>query len=65
MQVVSPGYLEQNNLPRPDGAGHQGGVARVFVIADGVVAGSIAMSETIRPEYYAAVKDCNPAASSA
>ncbi len=29
----------------------------MFVIADGVTAGSIAMPDTIRPESYAAVKE--------
>ncbi|WP_020614634.1 copper-translocating P-type ATPase [Sediminispirochaeta bajacaliforniensis] len=56
IHVVSPGYLEEQGLRRPEHAGHKGGVSRVFVIVDGSVAGSIALSDTIRPESYQAVK---------
>lgn len=56
VQVVSPGYLDEQGLERPSGSDDKGGVTRVFVIVDGVVAGSIALSDTIRPESYQAIK---------
>jgi Cu2+-exporting ATPase len=56
IQVVSPGYLDEQGLTRPEGAEPKGGVTRVFVIAEGKVAGSIALSDTIRPESYKAIK---------
>ena len=56
VQVVSPGYLSEKNLKIPDGAKAKGGVTRVFIIVDGTVAGSIALSDTIRPESYRAIK---------
>lgn len=52
--VVSPGYLEEQGLPRPENTDHQG--TRVFVIVDGRVAGSIVLSDSIRPESRQAVK---------
>ena len=54
--VVSPGYLEEKNIERPADAGQKGGVTRVFVLVGKRVAGSIALSDTIRPESYRAVK---------
>ncbi|HKL22968.1 MAG TPA: heavy metal translocating P-type ATPase, partial [Tichowtungia sp.] len=54
--VVSPGYLEEENIERPQEAGNRGGVTRVFVLVDKTVAGSIALSDTIRPESYRAIK---------
>lgn len=56
VQLVSPGYLAEHVLSVPDGADHAGGVTRVFLIVDGTVVGSIALSDTIRPESYDAVK---------
>jgi len=56
VEVVSPGYLEEQGLSRPEGAGHKGGVTRVFVLVDGTVAGSVALSDTIRPESYKAIE---------
>ncbi len=56
VQVVSPGYLTEKGLDKPDGAGQKGGVTRVFVIVDNTVVGSIALSDTIRPESYQAIK---------
>ncbi len=56
ISVVSPGYLEEQNIERPPEAGHKGGVTRVFVLVDNRIAGSIALSDTIRPESYRAVK---------
>jgi Cu2+-exporting ATPase len=54
--VVSPGYLEENNIEEPSGAERRGGVTRVFVLIDDQVSGSISLSDTIRPESHQAVK---------
>jgi Cu2+-exporting ATPase len=54
--VVSPGYLDENGIERPEGADHAGGVTRVFVLVDGTPAGSIALSDAIRPESYKAIE---------
>lgn len=54
--VVSPGYLEEQNIEEPSGAARHGGVTRVFVLVDNKVAGSIALSDTIRPESHQAIK---------
>jgi P-type Cu2+ transporter len=54
--VVSPGYLDEHGIPIPEGADHAGGVTRVFVLVDGTVAGSIVLSDAIRPESYKAIK---------
>src|SRR6056297_1815656 len=54
--VVSPGYLQEQNIEQPAESGQQGGVTRVFVVVDNQVAGSIALSDTIRPESYRAIK---------
>jgi len=56
IQVVSPGYLAENGLTKPEGAEYKGGITRVFVIVDKILAGSIALSDTIRPESYQAIK---------
>lgn len=56
VRVVSPGYLESEGFEQPESAGYGGGVTRVFVILEGILAGSIALSDTIRPESYKAVK---------
>jgi P-type Cu2+ transporter len=56
VQVVSPGYLDEQGLQLPENAAASGGVTRVFVIVDGELAGSIALSDTIRPESYKAIK---------
>ncbi|MFP4268677.1 MAG: heavy metal translocating P-type ATPase, partial [Spirochaetaceae bacterium] len=54
--VVSPGYLEEQNIEQPPAAGGQGGVTRVFVLVDNKPAGSIALSDTIRPESCQAIR---------
>lgn len=54
--VVSPGYLQEQGIQQPEGADHKGGVTRVFVLIDGNVAGSIALSDAIRPESYKAIE---------
>nr|MDA3810570.1 HAD-IC family P-type ATPase [Spirochaetaceae bacterium] len=56
IQVVSPGYLEEQGLEKPEGAGNKGGVTRIFILIEGGLAGSIALSDTIRPESYQAIK---------
>jgi Cu2+-exporting ATPase len=56
VHVVSPGYLDENGIPQPEGADHSGGVTRVFVLVDETVVGSIALSDAIRPESYKAIK---------
>lgn len=56
IEVVSPGYLEANNIDIPEKADGAGGVTRVFVLVDGGLAGSIALSDTIRPESYKAIR---------
>lgn len=54
--VVSPGYLEEQGFPRPDNTDDKGGHTRVFVMVDGRVAGSIVLSDSIRPESLTAVR---------
>jgi len=56
VSVVSPGYLEEQHIEKPPEAGHKGGVTQVFVLVENRVAGSIALSDTIRPESYRAVR---------
>jgi Cu2+-exporting ATPase len=53
--VVSPGYLREQGLELPQGDEAKAGVTRVFVQVDGQVAGSVALSDAIRPESYEAV----------
>ncbi len=57
VQIVSPGYLVEQGFTRPEGTENEGGVTRVFVLIDGVVAGSVALSDTIRPESYRAIEE--------
>lgn len=56
VEVVSPGYLEENGIQQPDEADYTGGVTRVFVLVDGTLAGSVALSDAIRPESYKAIQ---------
>lgn len=56
IMVVSPGYLESEGIEIPKEAAAAGGVTRVFLLVKGELAGSIALSDTIRPESYTAVK---------
>jgi len=56
VMVVSPGYLEEQHIDQPAEAGLQGGVTRVFVLVDNQAVGSIALSDTVRPESHQAVK---------
>ncbi|MDA3951509.1 MAG: copper-translocating P-type ATPase [Spirochaeta sp.] len=57
VKVVSPGYLREEDIPIPEGADDTGGITRVFVLVDGAVAGSISLSDTIRPESYKAIEE--------
>jgi P-type Cu2+ transporter len=54
--VVSPGYLAENNLAVPEGFTAGEAETVVFVMADGALAGYIALSDKIRPESAEAVK---------
>ncbi|GAB1483577.1 heavy metal translocating P-type ATPase [Treponema sp.] len=56
IQVVSPGYLQEQGLEKPEGAGNKGGVTRIFILIDGALAASISLSDTIRSESYQAIK---------
>jgi len=56
IRVVSPGYLAENKLAAPEGFRAGDAETVVFVLVDGVLAGYIALSDTIRPESAAAVK---------
>jgi len=56
IMVVSPGYLAENKLAVPEGFRAGDAETVVFVIADGVLAGYIALSDSIRPESADAVK---------
>lgn len=57
VRVVSPGYLEGAGFSVPPGAEAKGGVTRVFVIAGDRLVGSLALSDTVRPESYLAIKE--------
>lgn len=54
--VVSPGYLVENKLSLPEGFSTGAAETVVFVIANGVLAGYMALSDQIRPESAMAVK---------
>ena len=56
IQIVSPGFLQEQNLDLPKGTEGKGGVTRIFILIQGKVAGSLALSDTIRPESYKAIK---------
>ncbi len=56
IEIVSPGYLKEQNLEIPAGAEGKGGITRIFILVQGKVAGSMALSDTIRPESYQAIK---------
>ncbi len=57
VKVVSPGYLQNQGIPVPEGADHAGGITRVFVLVHDGVAGSISLSDTIRQESYKAIQE--------
>jgi Cu2+-exporting ATPase len=54
--VVSPGYLEENNMTVPDGFIADDTETVVFVIIDGKLTGYFALSDEIRPESAEAIK---------
>jgi Cu2+-exporting ATPase len=54
--VVSPGFLKENNLTLPDGFAPNDTETVVFVLINNEVAGSIALSDELRPESADAIK---------
>ncbi|MEK7226715.1 MAG: heavy metal translocating P-type ATPase, partial [Bacteroidota bacterium] len=54
--VVSPGYLKEKNINLPDGFAANDTETVVFVIINDELAGYIALSDEIRPEYSDAIK---------
>jgi Cu2+-exporting ATPase len=56
IHVVSPGYLAETGLEVPAEARGRAGVTRVFLLVEGNVVGSIALSDTIRPESKKAIE---------
>ncbi len=55
-KVVSPGYLQENNLLFPDKYNADGAETIVFVIINNKPAGYISLADTIRPESAEAIK---------
>ncbi|MBD3404456.1 copper-translocating P-type ATPase [candidate division GN15 bacterium] len=56
--VVSPGYLEENNLSVPEGMTDRSGLAGktvVYVVVDDTVLGAIALADQVRPESREAI----------
>ena len=53
--VVSPGYLKEHQMEVPDGFKANDTETVVFLIVDGLLAGYIALSDTIRPESKGAI----------
>jgi P-type Cu2+ transporter len=56
VQVVSPGYLREANIPVPEGFSSNDTETVVFVMINQVLAGYITLSDQIRPESADAVK---------
>jgi Cu2+-exporting ATPase len=56
VMVVSPGYLEENNIEIPDDAQPEAVETVVFVLVDGELSGYIALSDRIREASYDAIK---------
>ena len=56
IKVVSPGYVEENDLQIPDEAYESEAETVVFVVVNKKLAGFIAMSDEIRDESYKAIK---------
>jgi P-type Cu2+ transporter len=54
--VVSPGYLNENNISIPGGFKTNDRETMVFVMIDNLLAGYIALSDAIRPESAEAIK---------
>ena len=56
VQVVSPGYLKEANIPVPGGFSSNDTETIVFVLVNNLLAGYITLSDQIRPESADAVK---------
>jgi Cu2+-exporting ATPase len=56
IMVVSPGYLNENNIPIPTDFTASDTETVVFVIVNNLLAGYIALSDEIRPESSGAIK---------
>ncbi|MFP3860537.1 MAG: copper-translocating P-type ATPase, partial [Bacteroidales bacterium] len=56
VQVVSPGYIKENNIKIPEKAYKNEAETVVFVMVENKLAGFIAMADEIREESYEAVK---------
>jgi P-type Cu2+ transporter len=56
IKVVSPGYLIKNKLPLPGNFVADEAETTVFILVDGMVAGYISLSDSIRPESAEAIR---------
>jgi P-type Cu2+ transporter len=56
VKVVSPGYLEEKNIPLQPGINSDAAETIVFVLVNERLAGYISLSDSIRPESAAAIK---------
>jgi Cu2+-exporting ATPase len=56
IMVVSPGYLEEEGIGRPEGERRGGSETRVYLLIDREIAGSITLSDVIREESYQAIR---------
>lgn len=56
IKVVSPGYLNDENISIPEGAYSSAAETVVFVLVDNKLAGYIALADEIRPESAEAIK---------
>nr|WP_319273128.1 copper-translocating P-type ATPase [uncultured Draconibacterium sp.] len=56
VKVVSPGYLEENNIDIPEDINTESQETVVFVLANDKLAGFIALADEIREESFEAVK---------
>jgi Cu2+-exporting ATPase len=56
VRVISPGYLKENNISFPDNYNTDAAETIVFVLVNNKLAGYIALSDTIRPESFDAIK---------
>jgi Cu2+-exporting ATPase len=56
IKVVSPGYLEDKEIPIPDAAQNDGSETIVFIIIEDELAGFIALADQIRPESSEAIQ---------
>jgi Cu2+-exporting ATPase len=56
VKVVSPGYLKEKNLSLPENFSAEADETIVFILIDNLLAGYIALSDTIRPESAEAIR---------